>query len=340
MEYITLSFCITTRNRAGYIGETLESLLSQATDGVEIVVLDAASTDGTREIVEGFTRRFSRLRYFHQKTNEGVDRDYDRTVELARGKYCWMMSDDDVLSPGAVNQVMEYLSSDFDLLVVNAEDRDSTLNRVILEKRLPFQEDKLYLPDDFERLFSDTAYHMSFIPSVIIRRNLWLARNRVPYFGSLFVHIGVIFQERLHGNAIVIAKPLVSVRNANVSWASRSFEIWMFKWPELIWSFKDIGDAAKSRVSPRDPWKNLKALMTHRAMGSYSMTEYRKWINPASSSRLDGFPAWLTALLPGHVANALCLLYCVLTYDRNKYPLYNLLHSRYCFLPRSGAFRE
>jgi glycosyltransferase involved in cell wall biosynthesis len=62
MSEITLSFCITTRNRAQFIGATLESLLSQATDDVKIVVLDAASTDGTREVVEGFAKRFSHPR--------------------------------------------------------------------------------------------------------------------------------------------------------------------------------------------------------------------------------------------------------------------------------------
>ncbi|MBE0603333.1 MAG: glycosyltransferase family 2 protein [Deltaproteobacteria bacterium] len=115
---VLLSFCITTRNRESYIGATLENLVSQATDEVEIVVLDAASTDGTRETVEGFARRFPRLRYFRQETNEGVDRDYDRTVELAEAEYCWMMSDDDALAPGAVAEVLGHCREGFDLIVV------------------------------------------------------------------------------------------------------------------------------------------------------------------------------------------------------------------------------
>ncbi|MBE0603332.1 MAG: glycosyltransferase family 2 protein, partial [Deltaproteobacteria bacterium] len=89
----------------------------------------------------------------------------------------------------------------------------------------------------------------------MIRRDFWLSRARAPYYGSLFVHVGVIFQDPLPGNALVVARPLVSVRNANVSWAARSFEIWMFKWPELLWSFKGFSDRVKSSVVPRDPWK-------------------------------------------------------------------------------------
>ena len=235
MGDITLSFCITTRNRATFLGTTLENLVSQATDEVEIVVLDAASDDGTPETVGEFTQRFPRLRYVRQDTNNGVDRDYDRTVELAEGKYCWMMSDDDILTPGAVAEVLGHCRGNPDLIVVNAEDRDADLREIIGARRLPLLEDKVYKPPEANRLFADVANHLSFIPSTVIRRDLWLSRDRKPYFGSLFVHVGVIFQAPLPGDALVLSRPLVAVRNANVSWASRSFEIWMFKWPGLIW---------------------------------------------------------------------------------------------------------
>jgi abequosyltransferase len=329
MGDITLSFCITTRNRAAFIGTTLESLLSQATDEVEIVVLDAASTDGTPETVEIFTRRFPRLRYVRQDTNQGVDRDYDRTVELARGKYCWMMSDDDILTPGAVAEVLGRCRENRDLIVVNAEDRDTDLREILGTRRLPFLEDRVYKPSETNRLFADVANHLSFIPCVVIRRDLWRSRDRKPYFGSLFVHVGVIFQDRLPEGALVIARPLVSVRNANVSWASRSFEIWMIKWPGLIWSFPGFPDEIKESVCPREPWRSWKNVLTHRAMGSYSREEYRRWIAPQATSRTGKAMAWIVAAAPGHLVNALALLYCFLFYRENKIPRFNLSNSRF-----------
>ncbi len=329
MGDITLSFCITTRNRAAFIGTTLESLISQATDEVEIVVLDAASTDGTSETVEEFTRRFPRLRYVRQDTNQGVDRDYDRTVELACGKYCWMMSDDDILTPGAVAEVLGHCRKGYDLIVVNAEDRDADLRKIIGARRLPFLEDKVYKSSEASRLFADVANHLSFIPGVVIRRDLWLSRDRKPYFGSLFVHVGVIFQDRLPGDALVIARPLVAVRNANVSWASRSFEIWMFKWPGLIWSLPGFPDEVKASVCPREPWRGWKALLTHRAMGSYSLEEYHRWIAPRASPTGRKAMAWVVAAAPGHLVNALALLYCIFFYGNDRIPRFNLSNSRF-----------
>ena len=329
MDDITLTFCITTRNRATFIGTTLQSLISQATDEVEIVVLDAASTDGTKEMVEGFARHFPRLRYFLQDTNHGVDRDYDRTVELAQGEYCWMMSDDDILTPGAVTEVLAHCREGFDLIIVNAEDRDDELGETLGERRLPFLEDRVYRPSDSDRLFSDAANHLSFIPCVVIRRTLWLSRAREPYYGSLFVHVGVIFQDRLPGNAIIVARPLVSVRNANLSWATRSFEIWMFKWPELIWSFKGFSDRIKANVFPMEPWRGLKALLIHRAMGSYSLEEYRRWISPQAAAFGWKALAWAVGAVPGHMVNALALLYCALFHKNNRIPRFNLSNSRF-----------
>ena len=49
-----LSVCVATYNRAEYIGETLESIIPQLTDEVEIVVVDGASTDGTSTVVKGY----------------------------------------------------------------------------------------------------------------------------------------------------------------------------------------------------------------------------------------------------------------------------------------------
>jgi len=334
MGDIRLSFCITTRNRAGFLDATLSSLLAQATEEVEVVVLDAASTDGTGEVVGRHAGRFPRLRYRRQEENRGVDRDYDGTVELAGGEYCWMMSDDDVLAPGAVGEVLGHLGKGFDLLVVNAEDRDFDLKTVLGERRLPFVEDREYAPSDAERLFADVAHHLSFIPGVVVRRSLWLSRDRSRHFGSLFNHVGVIFQAPLPGGALVVARPLVSVRNANASWAARSFEIWMFKWPELIWSLPAFPDGLKERVSPREPWRSVKSLLIHRAMGSYSLEEYGRWIAPRKAPPARKAVSWMAAAAPGPLVNAALLLYCSVVGKTNRIPRYNLSNSRFNILRR------
>lgn len=63
MSSTQLSICIATLNRAAFIGQTLDSIIRQATDEMEIVIVDGASSDNTKEIVEHYQRQFPRLRY-------------------------------------------------------------------------------------------------------------------------------------------------------------------------------------------------------------------------------------------------------------------------------------
>jgi len=296
-----LSICIATYNRAGFIGETLDSIIPQLDDDVEILVVDGASTDNTEDVVRKFARKESRIRYVRLSAKGGVDRDYDKSVELARGEYCWLFTDDDLLKPGAVAAVKAAIEKGYDLVVVNAEVRDRELSVVLECRRVIMQDDKAYAPSDMEHLFIDALHYLSFIGAVVIRRSIWLIRERELYFGTEFVHVGVIFQKPLPGPALIIAEPYVIIRFGNGQWTPRSFDIWMFKWPKLVWSFKDISDGAKRIVTRREPWRNFRKLIIQRSAGGYDLLSYRKYFSTMRVHDLWKFCAWLIACFPRRI---------------------------------------
>ena len=113
------------------------------------------------------------------------------------------------------------------------------------------QHNKVYAPTNMECLFIDALHYLSFIGAVVIRRSIWLSRERESYFGTEFVHVGVIFQKPLPGPALIIAEPYIIIRFGNGQWTPRSFEIWMFKWPKLVWSFKHISDRSQTECYPQ-----------------------------------------------------------------------------------------
>lgn len=316
-------------NRAAFIGATLESIISQATDEVEIVVVDGASADNTELVLQRYQQRFPRLRYFRQDVNRGVDRDYSRTVELAQGDYCWFMSDDDALKPGAIRTVLNQIEHNYSLIIVNAEARNFDLSEVLDRQRLYISADKVYKPGNAEALFIETAEHVSFIGSVVIRRSIWNAREKEAYFGTRFVHVGVIFQRPLLENTLVIAEPLVMVRFGNEgSWKANAFEVWMFKWPELIWSFAGFSDAAKDHVVRREPWRKLRALLIYRAWGVFSKTEYTRWIASRDAPRLFKLAARIIAGLPVCAVAVATVAYLSLFYRKSRILEYEVRHSR------------
>src|SRR5687767_2741192 len=91
LAMIKLSICIATFNRARFIGDTLDSILVQMEPGIELVVVDGASHDGTQALMAEYVPRHPEIRYFREARNSGVDGDYDKAVAYARGVYCWLM---------------------------------------------------------------------------------------------------------------------------------------------------------------------------------------------------------------------------------------------------------
>ena len=237
--------------------------------------------------------------------NSGVDGDYDKTVGYATGEHCWLLPDDDLVAPGAVERVLEALEDGtVDLLIVDAEVRDRTLNHVLQSSRLKFEGERRYGSYDADNFLADAGYCLSFIGGVIVRRTLWNSRSRKPYFGSLFVHVGAIFQSRSIGVAKILAEPLVRIRAGNAMWRPRGFEIWAFKWPSLIWSFDAYSDEAKEKVTPREPWRRFSWLLGYRALGAYSRAEYDRYF----ADRLAGYERLvprLVAAFPGRLANVI-----------------------------------
>ena len=127
-----LSICIATLNRANVIGNTLDIILSQLPLDAEVVVVDGASTDNTQKLMEEYSARHPAIRYFREATNSGVDRDFDKAVGYARGEHCWLICDDDILAPHAIERALAALEDGrVDLLVVNAEIRDANLDTVL-----------------------------------------------------------------------------------------------------------------------------------------------------------------------------------------------------------------
>ncbi|SRR5579883_2174483 len=332
-----LTIAITTRNRADFLGETLDSILAQLPSSVELLILDGASTDNTPGLVREYQARHPQLRYVRLDSNDGLDRDFDRSVSLSSGEYCWLMTDDDLLKPGVIEAVLAEIGKGPSLVIVNAEVRNRDLSEIIEARRLPFSGDRVYQPADFDRLFAETASYLSFIGCVVIRREVWLSRDRESYFGSLFVHMGVIFQRPLPGAVIALAEPYIIIRYGNAKWRPQQFEIWLFKWPEFVWSFAGVSPEAKARVAIREPWRNPARLLLYRAKGVYTRSEYTGLIRPRMRSATSRLGAWAVLLIPGALANALALIYCSLVKERAGFRSVDLKNSPHYYgnwLPR------
>ncbi len=308
MNTLKLTICIATYNRADFIGETLDSIIPQLTEGVEILIVDGASTDNTENVVHDYLVRCGSIRYIRLPFKGGVDQDYNKAVELALGKMCWLFTDDDLLKPGAISAVLAELDKNYSLIVINSEIRNKDLSRFIANSKLQLNVNKVYSEAELEALFKCTIPYLSFIGGVIINKELWMQREKERYYGTEFIHLGVIFQAALPTPALVIAKPFIMIRFGNAQWTSRAFEIWVLKWPKLLCSFKLISEQTRNEYKLTSI-KRLKELAIYRAGGTYSINLFNKYISKEDSALWWKLLALLISVIPCFILNIFIKFY-------------------------------
>jgi glycosyltransferase involved in cell wall biosynthesis len=319
-----LSICIATYRRAAWIGETLQSILSQIQPGIEIVVVDGASPDDTRDVVSALARQ-DVLRYYREQSNSGVDRDYDKAVGYARGEYCWLMTDDDVLLPGAIVSILEYCAEAPSVIVLNSIVKDISLVRTLSNGLLSQVADKRFPPERSAAFFLATAKYASFIGSLVVRRDLWQSRERNVYWGSAFAHIGVIFQAPLERDAIVVGEPHIAIRYGNSMWSPRALEIWFLNWPRLIMGLDWLPESDRRTVSEMQRARFARKLLMYRAIGGFDRSHVR--LPPISTlPPAHRFIATALAMFPRWAATAVSALYCFTGARGSKMTAYDLAH--------------
>lgn len=91
-----ISVLMLTYNHAPYIREAIESVLSQETQySFELIIADDASTDGTREIIQEYAQKDSRIVLSLQTVNSKVSKNLIEACGYIRGKYLALCEGDD-----------------------------------------------------------------------------------------------------------------------------------------------------------------------------------------------------------------------------------------------------
>jgi glycosyltransferase involved in cell wall biosynthesis len=106
-----ISVLVPTYNRARFLRASLDSILSQTLPAFEVIVIDDGSTDETAEIVREYGDRLVYL----PKANEGKSTALNLGLQHVRGDYVWIMDDDDVALPHALDRLVAPLEADRDL---------------------------------------------------------------------------------------------------------------------------------------------------------------------------------------------------------------------------------
>ncbi len=104
-----LSFVIPTRNQARFIGQCIDGCLAQSIDDSEIVVVDGASTDDTRDVLARYGDRI----HWISERDRGQSDAINKGVRMATGELvAWINSDDYYAGPHVVQRLVDAFAAD------------------------------------------------------------------------------------------------------------------------------------------------------------------------------------------------------------------------------------
>ena len=102
------SIVVPTYERVALLRETVASALGQeGFDDYEVVVVDDGSADGTWEYLQGV--RSPRLRAVRNERRLGMARNWNAAVRLSRGRFVFLLQDDDLAEPVLLARAAEVL---------------------------------------------------------------------------------------------------------------------------------------------------------------------------------------------------------------------------------------
>ena len=115
---IIVSVVLPTYNEAGNIGPLIEALLIRLPEASEIIVVDDDSPDLTWQIVEGLTRKDSRIRLIRRIGRRGLTTALQEGIEASEGRYVFWMDCDFSQPPEKISELLKALE-DHDIVVAS-----------------------------------------------------------------------------------------------------------------------------------------------------------------------------------------------------------------------------
>ncbi|MCH4259678.1 MAG: glycosyltransferase [Clostridium tyrobutyricum] len=106
---------ITNYNGKQYLKKCIESFLNQTYLNIELLLIDDCSTDGSREIIQEYEKKYKNIRGIYHKVNSGgASKGIQEIIQNSRGKYFQWIACDDFVEKNAVEMFVGYLEENSD----------------------------------------------------------------------------------------------------------------------------------------------------------------------------------------------------------------------------------
>ena len=192
-----ISVLIPAYNVELYIRDCIGSVLNQTMQDFEIICVDDASTDGTRDILKELAEKDSRIKlYFHEK-NKGQSSGRNDALAHATGEYVYMLDADDRIVPEALEELYDVMSRD-KLDVVGFETRnfsdDPAFEKNVKIKTITYTDTEVMNGREALIYCMETESFSLSTPTFMMRREYLMDKNIRFVEGILHEDVGYILE--------------------------------------------------------------------------------------------------------------------------------------------------
>jgi len=112
-----VSVVMPSYNHEKFLSEAIESVLGQGFDDFELIIVDDASTDSSRQIIQEYEVKDHRIQAILHECNQGISKTVNDGIEKSKGKFIGQIDSDDVWVPDKLAKQLAVLEHDEDLIV-------------------------------------------------------------------------------------------------------------------------------------------------------------------------------------------------------------------------------
>lgn len=96
-------------NAGAFLDESIPSILAQTLEDFELLIIDDASIDNSRAIIQRYAEQDSRIRLIENQTNQGIIETRNQLFRLAEADYLALMDADDICHPQRLAKQRQFL---------------------------------------------------------------------------------------------------------------------------------------------------------------------------------------------------------------------------------------
>ena len=219
MNTFKLTIGIPTYNRCDVINGALDSVMAQvsALNNVDVLVVDNASTDRTKDVVQRYQKQFDgKITYIKNETNIGFAANVDTVVKNSAGDYVLILSDDDALEAGAVKYVLDILSNyRVVALFLGVEAWNRELSAPLRSRSGVHVPNGRVFDNGSEYVIEEKAFPPGCISGYVVNKDAWVGASALDFRETLVVQVLVVLRMAKNMPIYVSYLPHVRFRTEN-----------------------------------------------------------------------------------------------------------------------------